>query len=136
MLILGQGALPPFLQQAGTRPFEWGSWDCLMWLAEWVKAQRGVDPGAAHRFTYSSAIGATRIVAAAGGMIAHVDQCVLPLGLKRTEKPKAGDLAVVDSPHGQMGALVIGRASVACAMQQGLLYVRTADWPILAAWSV
>jgi hypothetical protein len=136
MLILGQGPLPPFLQQAGARPFEWGSWDCLMWLAEWVKARRGVDPGADHRHHYSSALEAARIVAKAGGMVAHVDECVLPLGLKRTDDPKAGDIVVVDSPHGKMGALVIGPGSVACAMQQGLLYVRTADWPILAAWSV
>lgn len=136
MLILGQGPLPPFLAAAGERPFVWGAWDCLMWLAEWVKLRRGVDPGAEHRHHYRDAKGAARIVARAGGMVAHVDSCVLPLGLARTEEPKAGDIAVVDSPTGHMGALALGACSIACAREQGLLYVRTTDWPILAAWSV
>lgn len=136
MLILGDGPLPPFLAAAAERPFSWGDFDCLMWLAEWVKARRGVDPGAWHRFTYSNAFEAVKLVAKAGGMVAHVESCVAPLGLKRIDHPKAGDIAVVNSSSGHMGALMLGKASAACLMERGLLYVRTTDWPVLASWRV
>lgn len=140
MLILGQGPLPPFLKAAAERPFSWegGDWDCLMWLAEWVKIARGVDPGAAHRHSYRDALGAMRIVKRAGGMVAHVDQCVKPLGIERTDDPKAGDIAVLNrlGDEAETGALVIGKGSAAVLSNVGLLIIPTRARPILAAWRI
>lgn len=136
MVILGNGPLPPFIAAAGKRPFTWGSWDCLMWLAEWVRERRGVDPGAGHRRRYSNALGAARIVARAGGMVAHVDSCVLSLGIERLSDPRAGDIAVVDGPDGEIGALVLGSGSTVSLSDAGTLIVPVRVRPILAAWRV
>lgn len=35
-------------------PYEWGYADCMMMLADWVQAMRGIDPGAGLRGTYGN----------------------------------------------------------------------------------
>lgn len=46
--------------------FEWGRHDCCLFAADWVRECLGVDPAAAVRGNYSSALGAGRVSREAG----------------------------------------------------------------------
>lgn len=113
-----------------------------MWLAPWVEARGRGDPGAGWRGTYTSALGAARIVKEAGGAIAHMERCLSPLGIVMTFCPRAGDIALVESGGGIVGGLVMGPsraeldalwAQVACLSAGG---VSIKSRPIVAAWRV
>lgn len=135
MLLLGSDPLARFLRSASERYFVWGQFDCLMWLADWIKASRGVDPGDGWRGSYSSALGAARIIKEQGGMVSHVDARLAPFGIRRTDTPRRGDIAVVRASEGEMGAIVHG-GTVSCLTERGVIVRRVADTPILAAWRV
>lgn len=121
-----------FLRRHAALPFVWGHHDCLMWLADWILEVRGIDPAAAWRGSYTTQPGALRVIVKAGGMVAHVERVVAPLGIRRTDEPARGDIAVVDAPEGQRGAIVLSR-SVARHGHGGIVVQRL---PIIAAWRV
>ncbi len=78
--------------------FGWGGVvgdDCTTWCASWVRERTGIDPAAALRGTYSTEIGAHRLIARAGGLVALVEPTLLPIGLVRTDEPTDGDVAIV-----------------------------------------
>lgn len=126
--------LSGFLRRAAGRPFVWGRHDCLMWLADWIAELRGVDPAAAWRGAYDSPLGAARIVRDAGGMVAHVERVVAPLGIRRTDAPCRGDIGIVESAGRLEGAIVtnaFGRVA-----QLGDRRIVFHALPIRAAWAV
>lgn len=49
-------------------PFAWGSHDCCLWAADCVLATTGHDPAADLRGTYTTALGAARVLSAIGGL--------------------------------------------------------------------
>lgn len=127
------GLLLRFFQAEAQRPFSFAvQHDCLMWLADWVEARRGFDPAAQWRGRYRTPLGAARIIKRRGGVIAHLDACLRPFGVDRTETPCRGDIAVVEAPEGHTGAIVIG-SMVARLGKSG---IRFGTLPILAAWKV
>lgn len=78
--------------------FGWGGAvgdDCTTWCASWVYRRIGTDPAAGYRGTYSSALGAHRLIKAAGGLVALIDGSLTPLGFTRTDTPSPGDIGVV-----------------------------------------
>ena len=136
-MILGTDPLSAFLRAASGRPFSWGEHDCLMWLADWIEARRGLDPAAEWRGRYRSERGAMRIVAEAGGMVEHVARVVEPHGIMRTKEPKRGDIAVTDTPDGHMGAIVMKGTTAALARGPMPVLIRKVTVaPIIAAWSL
>lgn len=124
--------LSDFLVAAAKRTFRFGEADCLLWMAPWVEARRGIDPAAELAGTYHSALGARRIVTRAGGMVALLDGLFAPLGIERTSSPVSGDVAVVLAPEGEAGAIVLTPLTV-CFAGHGL-YMR--PLPILAVWRI
>jgi len=116
-------------------PFRYGSADCLTWMAPWVLARRGVDPGTGIRETYSTEFGALRIVRKAGGMVPFLDGVFAPLGIVRAAAPRPGDVAVVQGrpDEGEIGGLVLERL-VACLARPAGLFLRPT--PIIAAWRI
>lgn len=130
--MLTSDTLSVFLKAASERPFSWGSHDCLMWLADWIVVARGIDPAADWRGRYRSAFAAARILKRRGGAIGHLDACLRPFGIARTETAARGDIAVLVAPEGKMGGIVLGR-SVAVVGEAGL---RVRRLPIVAAWRV
>jgi hypothetical protein len=82
---------------ARARPFAWGSHDCCLWAADAVQAVTGRDPAAQWRGTYSSEIGAFRVVLALGGLpaIAALGGVEIPPGLAIQ-----GDVGLVRWPDG------------------------------------
>lgn len=63
-----QSRFAALVAEARARPFAWGSHDCCLWAADAVQAVTGRDPAARWRGTYSSEVGAFRIVLALGGL--------------------------------------------------------------------
>ncbi|MEF2550007.1 hypothetical protein VQ042_01340 [Aurantimonas sp. A2-1-M11] len=127
--------LTQFLRRAAETPFDWASTDCLSWLGEWVAVRHGINPHARYRDRYATRTGAYRLIAEHGSRQGLIDAAVAPLGLLRTDTPQRGDIALVDAPEGELGAIVTGTFT-ACLEQRGLRFRRRADAPILAAWRV
>lgn len=142
MLLLGSDPLTRFLNEAAARPFAWGEWDCLLWLAEWVKVNRGIDPAAGLRGEYGSMLTAAKVVKRAGGMSALVEKQVRPFGIKRVEASQRGDIAVIPvagpgTEHfGSLAGSIILEGSAALFCQDGLLFNRLTDAPPVAVWRV
>lgn len=124
--------LTAFLAGEVSRPFVRGRHDCLTWLGDWVAIVRGADPAAVWRGTYTGWFGAARIIHGAGSMAALIDRAVAPLGIERTATPKPGDIAVVQTPDGELGAIRVA-AGFAMLATGGLVVARV---PMIAAWSV
>lgn len=110
-------------------PFAWGERDCCLWAADAVHAVTGEDPAADLRGTYSTAYGAARALAQAGGLLALCAQRLGP------EVPPAvaqiGDIGLVD--EGAQGALVVNVGLHWMGQRaQGLAPVMTEK--VLRAW--
>ncbi|WP_370193543.1 MULTISPECIES: hypothetical protein [Aurantimonas] len=126
--------LSHFLKAAAERPFSWADdgADCLSWLGEWVAVRHGVNPAAQFRSRYATRTAAYRIIAEHGSREALIGAAVAPLGIRRTNAARRGDIALVDAPEGELGAIVTG-AWTACIGPGGLRFRQV---PILAAWRV
>lgn len=57
------------VEAARLRPHRWGQHDCALWAASVVHELTGVDPAAHLRGTYTSKIGALRVMADHGDLI-------------------------------------------------------------------
>jgi hypothetical protein len=125
--------LTAFLRDASRTAFSWERQaDCLMWLADWTRAKRGIDPGAPWRGTYRTALGAMRIVTEAGGMAALVEKGLAPFGVSRTGTPRRGDIAIVALAGAETGAIVLGD-NVAMLGPRGIVIGQA---PLVAAWAL
>jgi hypothetical protein len=129
--------LGDFLRAASRRDFSWGDHDCCMWLADWVALRRGADPAAGWRGRYTTPLGAARIIKRRGGLVAHLEGCLAPLGIERTDEPGRGDIAVVGAAEGDCGAIVIGSTvALVPLLQPGIIVRPRSVAPIIAAWNV
>jgi len=101
-------------------PFEWGSNDCCLFAADWVHRVTGRDPAAPYRGTYSSGVGAQRIIDQAGGIL----ELARELGLE--PKPIAlaqrGDVIARDTGNGIGLGVCIG-STAAFVARDGLEFV-------------
>lgn len=112
--------------------FVWGGFDCALFAAGAVEAQRGDDPAAAYRGRYSTAVGAARALRryGEGTLEATIDAgfAERPIGFARR-----GDLVLVDGMVGVCvgpEALFIGEEDGAA----GLVSYPRAAWS--KAWEV
>jgi hypothetical protein len=124
--------LPDHLRAGGVRPFVWGRCDCVLFASDWVASQRGVDPLREYRGTYSTALGAQRHIARAGGLLALVSAAMAAAGLTETTDPLPGDVAIVESDQGDAMAIRT-RVGWAVKAQGGIV---TAQYKLRRAWSV
>ncbi|ACL60532.1 DUF6950 family protein [Methylobacterium nodulans] len=119
--------------RAGSRtPFAWGTCDCALWAADWVKARCGIDPAGGLRGRYRTAIGAGRHIRRLGGFVAQVRGLMASAGFAETREPAIGDVAVVDTPVGPALAIRT-RTGWAAKAERGVI---CAPFPVLAAWSL
>lgn len=63
-----RAALDALVSARMRTPFAWGVHDCCLWAADAVLAQTGVDPAAAYRGQYTTALEAARLVERLGGL--------------------------------------------------------------------
>lgn len=125
--------LSSFLSDLASRPWSWGECDCLMVLADWVKLRTGRDPAEGWRGRYRTARGAYRVALREGGLVEHVDRCMMSIARARTDAPQRGDIAIVQVTFGLMGAICIHPQLWAIKSMDGLA---AAKFPVVRAWSV
>jgi hypothetical protein len=126
-------ALAGFLREAVSRHFMLGEWDCGLFCADWVRVRRGVDPAAAWRGRYHSALGLARLLNRRGGIVAHFDACLI--NATRTTDPQRGDIAIVETPQGLTGGIVVNSSAVALVGDAIIIRNRSIA-PLVAAWSI
>lgn len=128
--------LTAHLHEARRTAFAWGARDCSLFVAEWVRSQRGADPAAVWRGHYRTELGAARKVTRAGGLVAVFAAALEPIGLERTEAPVTGDVGVIlaSTPRGlrPAGAILAGRRWVT----RGKTGIVALEVEPLAAWRV
>ena len=82
---------------AGAKSFDWGPWDCAVFIADAVQAQTGVDIMHDGRGCYTTKTGALRLikrkVGTLGGYVARAGAPV--------ERPALGDVALFRGPEGE-----------------------------------
>jgi hypothetical protein len=72
--------------------------DCCLWAADAVRAQVGVDPAAALRGRYATALKARRVIAVAGGSLAGLARAALGEPLRSPMLACAGDVGLTLGP--------------------------------------
>ena len=94
-------------------PHHWG-WggngfaDCTTFPGEWVIAATGKDPIGDLRGTYETAEEANAIVDAAGGIGPFIGSRLEPLGFRRTDDLRDGDIGIVRAFTGfEAGGVVV-----------------------------
>jgi hypothetical protein len=122
-----------FLTELRSRAFVWGECDCLMSVADWVLRKTDRDPASGWRGSYHSARGAYRIIKHAGGIVAHTDHCMTAIGIAQSHGIQRGDVGIVETYAGLMGAI---------CLREDLWAIKTADgnsiaaapFPVCAVW--
>lgn len=84
------------------RPFEWGTRDCLLSLADIIHRANGYDPAAEYRGRYHSMRGALRVTRALGGFAGALESAAIEHCWRRIEPDRAlvGDIGIVANVHG------------------------------------
>ena len=93
-------------------PWNPGTVDCCIVLADWAIWLGHPDPAAHLRGAYDSDDGFRSIIDAAGGVVPIVARCVSNIGGVRIARPITGAVGVIGSPHNiqrQWGAIFDGR---------------------------
>jgi hypothetical protein len=105
--------LADFLADSARTPFAFGRRDCGLWMADWIRLRRGVDPAAHLRGRYRTELGCARLLKRGGGLLEVVRTCFEGAGLVETASPKPGDVGVVRvmtaKGEGVAGAICTGR---------------------------
>lgn len=128
--------LHQFLQAGIDLPFAWGESDCALWVCDWIKQRRGVDPVAGLRGRYRTRLGCARLLARHGGLLDGASALFVKAGLHTVNgfDARDGDVGYLDTQNGTLGILV-GHERWACKETTGGLLM-TAAYPVLRIWRV
>ena len=124
-----QGELDRLLTAARDRPFEWGKWDCCLFVADAIIAVTGEDVAAGLRARYSSLLEARWILRARFGS-ASIERSVAKLfslaGIREIPPRFAhrGDPVIVRrGPDFQIGVIGLNGLVVINSETKGLVFV-------------
>lgn len=87
--------LREFFTMYADRPFEWGADDCSLFVADWWRVCRGVDPAEHLRGKYHDEKSCHRLVFYSGGLVRLVSRIAKQAGAVPTKSPTDGDVAVI-----------------------------------------
>lgn len=122
-------------------PFIWGENDCCLLLSDWVARARGLDydPAENYRYCYDSRASCHRLTGFLRDPVRPVASVFEDIvGLKRTTKPKRGDVGVViardqNGRESPVGSIFTGKSWITKAPHGMTSYQ---PLRVLAAWSV
>ena len=99
--------LVAFIEERRHAPFAWGSNDCCLFAADWIRRACGVDFAEGLRGTYDSALSAARVLRNQGGVF---DLAALRAGLERkpVELVQRGDVVGFEVPGGVALGVCLG----------------------------
>lgn len=122
--------LVAFIEERRHAPFAWGSNDCCLFAADWIRRATGNDIAQKFRGEYDSALGAQRFVVEGGG----VEELIANAGAKRLPISFAqrGDLVSMDNGDGVALGVCVGHLS-AFVGKNGLQFFNHAN-PAATCW--
>lgn len=129
--------LRDYLEACCRRRWAWGSHDCTLFAADWVRFATGVDPAAGWRGRYADASQCRALLGAAGGLEIVVTRAMAGMGFAEVAAALTGDVGLVRAP-----TEIDGMGVVAAIRQGDLWVVRSirrviaAPFPMLRAWRV
>lgn len=106
------GLLSSFIAANNALPWNPGTVDCCIVLADWAVWLCHPDPAPHLRGTYDSDDGFRRIIAEAGGAVPVVKRCIDNIDGNLISEPQLGAVGVIGSPHNldrQWGAIFDGK---------------------------
>jgi hypothetical protein len=124
--------LATYLIAVSRRPFVWGTDDCAMFVADWVRAETGRDGASALRGRYAGPDGA-RAMHGPLGLARTVDRCARSVGMVRTRYPNAGDIGVVAIGRDAHCAIATGHGWV---VRGDKMIMRVPMARVIAAWTL
>jgi hypothetical protein len=128
--------LPGFLRQAASRRFQYGSFDCFLFPADWFAAVRGIDPGAGIRGRYGDLHEGLALTGARNLPMAF-SRLLGAAGMRPTRAPQLGDVAVISlADHIARGAIVSGFGYVLLGDRIGLSRAGFDIARRIASWSI
>ncbi|WP_375175577.1 hypothetical protein [Pseudooceanicola sp.] len=101
------------------RPFEYGRADCALFAAACVKTMTGADPARGLRGYRTESEGLRKVQAK--GFASHV--AVFEAFLAPTDRPRVGDVAIVDLDGQEATGIVQGRGVYLMSIDHGLVVV-------------
>lgn len=107
--------------------------DCAMWVADWIKAQTGIDPAADLRGTYHNLAGALRQIRRWGDFETMWRVHMAVAGFNTTKAPQLGDVGVVVDATGQTIAAIRTERGWAAKAERGVIIE---DFCMVVAWSI
>ena len=92
-------------------PFVWGNADCMMSVFNYVNDFPHIsgDVGVKWRQTYSDEAGAARVLEAAGGGLAGMNEALIAAGLKFAIRPERGDPVCARIDGNEIGGIYLGK---------------------------
>jgi hypothetical protein len=99
--------LRSFIRDGAARQFDWIECNCGFWVCDWIALVRGFDPVADYRKRFKTAAGFKRHVLAVGGNEAFSRAIAERAGLNETDRPKVGDVGVIDTQIGAAMAIKV-----------------------------
>lgn len=129
--------LSAFIESRRNRPFVWGQNDCCLFVADWIEQATGVDCAASLRGTYSSGLGAQRILEDHGGIFGTVKHFVEPMGFVSTDYrfTTRGDIVVQDCGNGDAMGIVVG-SMAAFVGKEGLQFAKLNTTAAAQFWRI
>jgi hypothetical protein len=115
-------SLAVYLRHAADRDFCIGTYDCLIFPADWIVIARGVDPAAPWRGAIHDVASARGLLRNAGGIRGHAARSLAAIGLSETDDPQLGDVGLVRAPVAWRGRVVRRLVGAICAGDKWALF--------------
>lgn len=125
--------LAAFVATGARTPFVFGRSCCAVWVADWIAAERGVDPAADLRGRFSCHLGSLRLQRRAGGLLPLVAGLMAAAGFAETAAPGPGDVGVLMTPAGEIAGLCLGAGRWAVKTKEGVAVTKA---QLLGGWRV
>lgn len=125
--------LTAFVADGARLPFVFGRSCCALWVADWIAAERRLDPAHELRGTFRCHLGSARLQRRAGGLAALVAAPLAALGLVETVSPAIGDVGVVMTKAGEIAGICMGGERWAMKTKDGVAVVPAV---LLKGWIV
>ncbi len=137
MLALSQ-RLGVYLDGVFDADFSAAGHDCLTFCADWLLQVTGRDVAGPWRNTYSTPIGAARILRESGGIFTFTAKAMAREGFAPAMAPQLGDVGLIrgiatNDREAVAGAICVAPGLWAALTRRGLIEARTQP---VAAWSL
>lgn len=126
--------LAAFLIELARTPFAWGACDCSLMIADWWRANHGVDPAAHLRGTYSTEAECNALLEREGGKLRLVARLARSVGAKPTKDIRPGVFGVARHGQDHIPGIVAPDGKWAGKSPSGLVVF--IPHRIVAAWNI